>query len=209
MKLAVICANGRAGKRITEEAVSRGLDVTAIVKEPNESVAKKVIYKDIFNITKEDLQGFDVVVDAFGTWKDEEMSNHVKSSQHLCDLLSGTDTRLIIVGGAGSLYINKEHTLVLSDSPDFPKEFLPLAKAQAQELEELRKRKDVKWTFISPAADFRADGEKTGRYTLGGDELVVNANGESIVSYADYAIAVIDEVISGKHLQQRISVVGE
>lgn len=207
MKIAIVCANGRAGRRITKEAVERGLDVTAIVREKNESVAQKVITRDIFDITREDLAGFDAVIDAFGAWKEEELPNHVKSSQHLCDVLSGTQIRLIIVGGAGSLYTNKEHTAVLSDSPDFPKEYMPLARAQAEELEALRTRKDVQWTFISPAADFQAEGERTGHYLLGGDELIVNSKGESVISYADYAIAVIDEVLKGHHIQQRISVV--
>ena len=76
-------------------------------------------------------------------------------------------------------------------------------------LEELRTRNDVKWTFIRPAGDFRADGERTGKYILGGEELVLNSKGESVISYADYAIAMVDEIISGNHVQQRISVVAE
>ena len=79
----------------------------------------------------------------------------------------------------------------------------------AKALGELRKRDDVRWTYISPAGDFRADGERTGKYVLGGEELVLNSNGESIISYADYAIAVIDEAVSGGNVQKRISVVSE
>ena len=70
-------------------------------------------------------------------------------------------------------------------------------------------RNDVSGTYISPAGDFRADGERTGKYVLGGEELVLNSNGESIISYADYAIAVIDEAVSGGNVQKRISVVSE
>ena len=84
-----------------------------------------------------------------------------------------------------------------------------LAAAMANALGELRKRNDVRWTYISPAGDFRADGERTGKYVLGGEELVLNSNGESIISYADYAIAVIDEAVSGGNVQKRISVVSE
>ncbi|MBR5914311.1 MAG: NAD(P)H-binding protein [Selenomonadaceae bacterium] len=209
MKIAVICANGRAGQKIVTEAVNRGLDVTAIVRGENKSDAKKVIVKDILSLTKEDLKNFDVVIDCFGAWKEEDLPNHIKTSQHLCDLLSGTDTRLLIVGGAGSLFVNKEHTIQVKDTPDFPKIFVPLATAQADELVELRKRNDVKWTFVSPAGDFQADGEKTGKYILAGEELTLNSKGESIISYADYAVAMIDEVISGKNIQKRISVVRE
>ena len=77
----------------------------------------------------------------------------------------------------------------------------------AKALSELRERRDVKWTYISPAADFQAEGEKTGKYILGGEELTVNSRGESIISYADYAAAMIDEAVKGNHIQQRISVV--
>ena len=85
--------------------------------------------------------------------------------------------------------------------------FLPLAKAQGEELARLRKRDDVKWTFISPAGDFQADGERTGEYILAGEELTLNSKGESIISYADYAIAMIDEIEKGDHIKARISVV--
>ena len=64
-------------------------------------------------------------------------------------------------------------------------------------------------TYISPAGDFQPDGAKTGKYILGGEELVRNAKGESVISYADYAIAVVDEAVKGNHIQQRISVVAE
>lgn len=87
--------------------------------------------------------------------------------------------------------------------------FLPLANAQGQELEELRKRDDVKWTFISPAGDFQADGERTGKYILAGEELTLNSKGESIISYADYAIAMVDEIEKGNNIKKRISVVRE
>lgn len=74
-------------------------------------------------------------------------------------------------------------------------------------LDTLKKRTDVIWTYISPAADFQAEGEKTGSYLLFGEELTLNTKGKSIISYEDYAIAMIDEAISGNHLRKRISVV--
>ena len=207
MKVAVVCANGRVGTLVVKEALNRGLDVTAVVREDNKTAAKNVIKKDLFDLTAADLDGFDAVVDAFGAWKEEELPNHTKSLMHLCDILSGKKTRLVVVGGAGSLYVNPEHTAVVSDGPDFPPQFLPLAKAQGKALEELRKRSDVQWTFISPAGDFQADGERTGKYILAGEELTLNSRGESIISYADYAIAMVDEITEGNHIQQRISVV--
>lgn len=209
MKIAVICANGRVGKLVVKEAVERGLDVTAFAKGKNESVAENYVEKDLFDLTKEDLDGFDAVISAFGAWQEDVLPQHVTSLMHLCDLLSGKDTRLCVVGGAGSLYVNKEHTIQVMDGADFPDVFKPLAKAQGEALEELRKRKDVQWTFLSPAGDFQADGQRTGKYILAGEELTLNAKGESVISYADYAIAMVDEVTKGNHIQQRISVVAE
>ena len=207
MKIAVVCANGKAGKLIVREAAERGLDVTAVVRGENRTSAEKVILKDLYDLTAEDLAGFDVVVDAFGAWTEETLPQHSTSLKHLCDILSGTDTRLLTVGGAGSLYVDPEHTVCVADGADFPDAFKPLAAAMAKALGELRERTDVNWTYISPAGDFQADGERTGAYILGGEELTLNERGESVISYADYAIAVVDEAVNGKHFRERISVV--
>lgn len=209
MKIAVVCANGKAGKLIVKEAVDRGHDVTVVVRGENQTVAQHTLVKDLFDLTSEDLAGFDAVVDAFGAWTPETLSEHSTSLAHLCDILSGTETRLLVVGGAGSLYVNPEHTAVVADGPEFPEAFKPLAAAQGKALEELRARDDVRWTFISPAADFQADGDRTGAYILAGEELRLNDAGESVISYADYAIAMVDEAerASDAHIRQRISVV--
>lgn len=209
MKIGVICANGKAGKLIVEEAVNRGLDVTAVVRGENHSAAKHVIQKDLFDLSTADLTPFDVVIDAFGAWTEDTLPMHSTSLKHLCDVLSGMDTRLLVVGGAGSLYVNAEHTAQVADGPDFPDIFKPLAAAMAKALSELRNRNDVKWTYISPAGDFQAEGERSGKYILGGEELTLNSRGESIISYADYAIAMVDEAVNGNHIGQRISVVRE
>ncbi|MBQ4495160.1 MAG: NAD(P)H-binding protein [Selenomonadaceae bacterium] len=208
MKIAVVAAAGKAGRKIIAEAAARGFEVTAFVRRQVEiDGAAKVIVKNILDLEKSDLEGFNAVIDAFGAWTPETLPLHTATSQHLCNLLSGSDTRLLIVGGAGSLYVDKEHTTQLFKTPDFPADYVPTAQAQAKELDELRKRDDVKWTFVSPAADFQANGERTGKYILAGEEFTLNAAGESIISYADYALAMVDEVASGNHIQQRISVV--
>lgn len=207
MKIAVVCANGKAGKLIVEEALNRNMEVTAVVRNENKTAAPRAIVKDLFELSAEDLFGFDVVVDAFGAWTPETLPQHNTSLKHLCDILSETETRLLVVGGAGSLYVNPEHTATVSEGPDFPEAFKPLASAMAEALADLRKRNDVRWTYLSPAADFQADGERTGAYLLGGEELILNDAGESIISYADYAIAMVDEIEKGDHIQQRISVV--
>lgn len=207
MKVAVICSNGKAGKMIVAEALAAGLDVTGFARDENKSGVQKFVQKDLFALTKEDLAGFDAVVDAFGAWAENDLPNHGKSLKHLCDLLSGTKTRLLVVGGAGSLYLNKEHTLQVMDTPDFPAMFKPLATAQGNALADLRKRDDVLWTFVSPAGDFRPDEPKSGKWIWGGEELTLNSKGESIIGYADYAAAFVEEIIGGKNIQKRISLV--
>lgn len=207
MKIALVAANGRVAGKVIEEAISRGFDVTAFGRRENNTKAQDYVQKDLFDLTADDLKGFDAVVDAFGAWTEDTLEQHSTSLKHLGDILSGTDTRLLVVGGAGSLYVNPEHTACVSDGPDFPDMFKPLASAMAKALGELRERNDVKWTYISPAGDFQADGERSGKYILGGEELTLNSRNESIISYADYAIAMIDEIEKGDHIQQRISVV--
>lgn len=125
-KIAVAAADGRVARKVITEAVNRGFDVTAFGrKDENITDAQHYVKKDIFDLTKEDLKGFDAVVDAFGAWTEDTLPQHSTTLAHLCDILSGTETRLLIVGGAGSLYVNPEHTATVSDGPDFPDAFSP------------------------------------------------------------------------------------
>lgn len=209
MRIAVIGANGKAGSLIVREAMARGHKVTSVIRSKNAISGSKELKKDLFDLTYDDIMDNDVIIDAFGAWTPETIPQHITATKHLCDLLSGRPNRLLIVGGAGSLYINPEHTVMLVDTPEFPEMFKPLANAQGEALQHLRARKDVRWTFLSPAADFRADGPRTGKYKAGGEELTLSASGESRISYADYAIAMLDEAESGRNIQARFSVVTE
>ena len=205
MKIAIIAANGRAGKLIMNEALERGLDVSAIVRDKtkmNNSKAK-VIEKDLFDLTKDDLKEFDTVVSAFGVWEEKELDKHSLVIEHLCKILANTNIRLMIVGGAGSLYIDSRKQLM--DSESFPEIFKPLAKSMSKAFNILKNNKDILWTYVSPSADFQADGEKTGEYNIGNDKLLVNSKGESAISYADYAIAFVDEIQNKKYLNQQIT----
>ena len=134
MKIAVVAANGKASRAIIEELIARGHTVTAFARSENKSAAKDFVQKDILDLTKADLARFDVVVDGFGAYTPDTLPLHTKTSQHLSDLVAGTATRLYIVGGAGSLYVDPEHKVQLLDTPEFPAEFYPLAKAQTEEL---------------------------------------------------------------------------
>lgn len=208
MKIAVAAGNRRVAKKVIAEALGRGHEVTVFGRhEENNTASKDYQKKDIFELTAEDLQKFDVVVDAAGAWGLETMYVIPKAAIYLADLVKGTDTRLIVVGGAGSLYTNKEHTSTVELSPEFPDAFKPVSAAHGLALAELLATEGVKWTYISPAADFQADGERTGAYELHGEEFAPNSRGESIISYADYAIALVDEIEKAAHVGQRISVV--
>ncbi|MGQ7550936.1 NAD(P)-dependent oxidoreductase [Streptococcus suis] len=209
MKIAVVAANGKAGSLIVKEAVARGFEVTAIIRGENKTVAQQVLQKDVFDLTADDVIGFDAVVDAVGAWTADTVHMVPDAAKHLVAILKDSQTRLLVVGGAASLYVNPERTLTVADVTEFPAEVLPVLNAHKEALEALRQVDDVNWTYVSPAGDFQADGERTGRYILGGEELVLNSKGESVISYADYAIGMIDEIASGNHLKARISLVSE
>lgn len=164
---------------------------------------------DALTLTREQLEGFDAVVDAVGGWSEDTLHLIPDAAKHLAKVLAGTNVRLVVVGGAGSLFVNPEHTMTLAQTPEFPEAFKGVANAHQQALDTLRGRDDVHWTYVSPAADFQAEGERTGAYTLAGEELTPNEKGESVISYADYAIALVDEIESGEHIRERISVVSK
>ena len=209
MKIAVVAANGKAGKLIVEEAVNRGMDVTAIVRGENKTAAPKVLVKDLFDLTGSDLKEFDAVVDAYGNWTPDAINLIPAATVHLAKALADTDTRLLVVGGAGSLFVDPDHTKTVVDVTPFPEAAMPVVNGHGKALEALRKFENVNWTYVSPAGDFQPDGERTGTYKLGGEELVLNSKGESVISYADYAIAMVDELVSGNHIKERISVVSK
>ena len=209
MKVAIIGANGKSGSNLVQEALKQGHDVTAIVRNKEyKNGDVKVVYKDVFELSKADLAGFDAVISAFATWTPETFGLHKKVAKHLADALSGTKTRLLVIGGAGTLYVDDKQTMVM-DTPSFPAGYMGVAKATAESFSELKGRSDVLWTYVSPAGDYDANGARTGKYVLGGDNLILNSKNESYISYADLALAVIDELKNGTFVQKRFTAVGE
>lgn len=210
MNIGIVGATGKAGSLILDEALNRGHKVTAIVRNAskltNDDVS--VIEKDVHDITREDFKGLEVVVNAFGAPLGEKDA-HVEAGRALINALAGTGTRLIVVGGAGSLYIDDSRTMTVIDTPNFPDMFKPTAGGQSENLKELEQTTNLKWTFISPSAEFDAEGKRTGTYETGTDILLVNNSEESYISYADFAIAVIDEAENSKHVNERFTVVAE
>ena len=210
MKIAVIGASGKSGSVITKEALARGHKVTGIVRDASKDVPAQAqkMTKDILALTYDDLKDYDTIVDAFGVWAEKDLPQHKTSLMHLADVLSGKPNRLLVVGGAGGLYVDPQHTTRVMDTPDFPDAFKPLAINMCAAFNELKTRNDVNWTYISPSANFDAEGARTGKYRAGGEELLVNSAGQSEISYADYAIAMVDEIENGEHIKERFSVVG-
>ncbi|MBM7710689.1 NAD(P)-dependent oxidoreductase [Enterococcus xiangfangensis] len=204
MKLAIIGATGNAGSLILQEALARDLAVTAIVRHPEKlTVDVPVLVKDLFDLTKEELASFDVVIDAFRPPLGQE-ELHQTSLKHLSTILQGTDTRLIVVGGASSLFIDETHRMI--DFSDPKADYYPTAYNMYQAFLKLKTTDNVNWTYLSPAANFVPNGERTGKYQLSDDHLQKNAAGASEISMADYAIAIIDEVVEPQHLNQHYSV---
>ncbi|MED4783710.1 NAD(P)-dependent oxidoreductase [Brevibacillus choshinensis] len=208
MKIAIVGASGKAGKWIAKEALDRGHEVTAIVRDAAKVTEANVavLEKDVFSLKSDDLKGFDVVVNAFGAPLGQEHL-HVEAGNVLIEAMKGApNTRLLVVGGAGSLFVDEAKTTRVLETPDFPEMFLATAQNQGENLRILQGTDSIQWTFLSPSAFFDAEGARSGSYVAGKDHLLVNASGQSYISYADYAIAVLDEIEKPQHRNERFTV---
>ena len=200
-KIAIIGATGRAGSQLLEEALRRGHSVVAIARNTDKlAVRPGVTVKQVdaldANALEQAISGSDVVISAahFATLPASAVIGPVKKA--------GVK-RLLVVGGAGSLLLPGGGRVI--DSAGFPAEYKAEASAGAEFLDVLRQEKDLDWTFLSPSALF--DGtERTGKFRLGQDDLLVSSDGSSSISFADYAIAMLDEVEAPKHSRQRFTV---
>lgn len=211
MKIAIIGASGKAGQLILQEAIDRRHDVTAIVRNAAKIQNDKVtvLEKDIFNLKESDLKHYDVIVNAFKA-PDGQEQQHVEAGNILIKALKNVaNTRLIVVGGAGSLYTDETKTIQNYEAPGFPEAYLPTATNMGKNLQELQSTEGLKWTYISPAGFFDPEGEKTGAYQVGSDFVILNSTGDSYISYSDFAIAMLDEIEKPQHLNKRFTVVGE
>ncbi|MBA2936701.1 NAD(P)-dependent oxidoreductase [Paenibacillus sp. CGMCC 1.16610] len=208
MKIAIIGATGKAGKVIMQEALSRGHEVAAFVRSVSKVQESDVhaVEKNIFDLTADDLKPYDVVVNAFNAAPGLE-HQHVEAGKVLIQALqANTHTKLVVVGGAGSLFVDQDKTTRLFDTENFPALYLSTAKNMGENLNELLSTTNIVWTYISPSAFFDSEGIRTGEYTAGKDHLLVNSQGQSYISYADYAIALLDEIENPKHVNQRFTV---
>ncbi|KII31267.1 3-beta hydroxysteroid dehydrogenase [Pseudomonas fluorescens] len=200
-KIAIIGATGRAGSQLLEEALRRGHSVTAIARDTskigqrNGVVSQNVDALDAVALQAA-IEGHDVVISAahFSTLPASAVIGPVKKA--------GVN-RLLVVGGAGSLLL-PDGTRVI-DSKGFPEEYKAEAGAGAEFLEHLRQEQDLDWTFLSPSAEF-VEGERTEKFRVGKDDLLVSSEGRSWITFADYALAMLDEVESPQHSRQRFTV---
>ncbi len=205
MKIAVIGAAGKAGSLIAAEARLRGHAVTAVVREGAKDRLRgdyAVLVRDLFDLTTEDLRNFDVVIDAFGTPAGDPgaVRQHVTSMEHLISVLEPLpEVRLMVVGGAGSLYTDETKTKLIIET--IPEQFRGVPAAMMEAFELLKKSR-VNWTYFSPAAFFDPKGKRTGHYITTTDVQIMNPEGRSYISYADYAVAMIDE-LDQKHFTGR------
>lgn len=199
--IAIIGATGRAGSQLLEEALRRGHQVTAIARDPSRLQGRAGVTPVALDVTQgaglvQALAGHDVVLSAahFASVAPQQIIEPVKRA--------GVK-RLLVVGGAGSLLLPSGQRVI--DSPDFPEAYKAEASAGSVFLDTLRQEDELDWTFLSPSAEF-VEGERTGHYTLGKDHLLIGADGKSWITFADYAIALLDEVETPAHSKQRFTV---
>ena len=207
MNILVIGANGKAGHRIVEKALKAGHQVTGVVRREGAIEGIPTIVKDALQLTKKELTQFDVVVNATSAFTPDTYHLQTDLTLLLVKALANTNTRLIVVGGAGSLYVDENYTVQLYDTPDFPAEFLGLAKAQGNAIDILRKFSNVDWTFFSPAPIFDAEGPESNDYIIGNETVILNKEGQPYISYETYAQLLVDEINNHKFGRQRFTAV--
>ena len=209
MKLAVIGANGKAGRLIVQEAIDRGHEVTAIVRDRNKlDVNVRILEKDIQSLKSEELKDFDILINAMGAGTQDPII-YQDATRHMIEvLLDLPKLRYLVVGGAGSLFTDATMASALYETEQFPKAIYPTAMNMAKALELLR-ASQIQWTFFSPAIQFDPKGRRTGTYKLGSELVILNQAQESYISYLDYVIALLDEVEHPQFICKRFTAVGE
>ncbi|HSB45385.1 MAG TPA: NAD(P)-dependent oxidoreductase [Nitrospira sp.] len=211
MKIVVIGATGFVGSAILHEALQRGHEVTAIVRHPEKLTAHPKLYPQRGDVYSADdvarlVAGHDAVISAFNPgWSNPDIYKlQVNGTQAIINGVKKAGIkRLLFVGGAGSLEV-KPGVQAL-DLPGFPAEYKQGALATREALNLLRKESTLHWSFLSPSADL-SPGQRTGKFRLGTDQLLKDANGESRISVEDYAMAMIDELENPKHIRRRFTV---
>ncbi|MBW8830792.1 MAG: NAD(P)-dependent oxidoreductase [Burkholderiales bacterium] len=211
MNIALIGASGFVGSKVLAEALQRGHLVTAIVRAPGKVTPQKsvrVVVADASDAASlaNAAKGHDAIVSAYNAprGKDEFTQIYLAGVQALIGgaKQSGV-TRILWVGGAGSLYVAPGVQLV--DTPQFPAEYKTEALAGRDAYRVFLEEKALAWTFVSPAP-LLAPGERTGRFRLGRDEVLMNGDMPGNISVEDLAVAIVDELEKPAHIRQRFTV---
>jgi putative NADH-flavin reductase len=211
MKIALIGASGFVGTNVLTEALQRGHTVTAIARNTdkieieNDNLNKVAL--DVLDTDKlaEVLAGNDIVISAYNAgWTNPDLYNAFLQGSHAVQTATKQAgvKRLLVVGGAGSLFIDGKQ---LVDSPQFPAEWKTGASAARDYLTDLRKEEELDWTFLSPAIELHP-GERTGKYRIGTESPVFDENGKCSITAEDMAIAIVDEAENKQFAKQRFTV---
>ena len=214
MKIALIGATGFVGNAVLKEALDRGHEVTAIVRNPEKLSPQKnlkIVQGDVMDTERlaELLKGNDVVISAYNAgWTNPDLYNEfLKGSKSIEEAVKKSGVkRYIVLGGAGSLFIAPGKQLV--DTSEFPEAWKPGALSARDYLNILKEEKDLDWTFVSPAIEMNEGnpGERKGVYRTGLENPVFDSNHKSYISVYDLAMAIVDEVENPKHIRQRFTV---
>jgi hypothetical protein len=209
MNIALIGASGFIGSAILQEALSRGHQVTALVTNPAKLAAQDRLTISKADVLQQDalgrqLKGFDLVISAFsGHAQSDTYDYYMKGITAIIGAVKDAGVpRFIVVGGAGSLQVAPG--VDVKDTEGFPPQFKATAEGARQALKLLRTETTLNWTMLSPAAHI-APGERTGKFRLGTDQLLVDARGESHISVQDYAVALLDEAQAPAHARSRFT----
>jgi len=210
MRVVVFGATGTLGSRIASELVHRGHTVRFVAQLSSRSIPSKAERAGFAaevtdpKSVADAVRGADAVVSAVGPRPGQSPAVILGAAHGLLQgLRKGGVHRLVVVGGAGSLEVAPG--VQLADTPEFPKDWKPVAEAHREALSIYREEPDLEWTVVSPAAMIEP-GQRTGRYRAGGDQLLVDAKGESRISAEDYAVAIADELETPRHVRRRFTV---
>lgn len=199
--IAIIGATGNVGSRLLEEALRRGHTVTAIARDASGMPARDRVTPQ--NVDALDADALATAIAGHDAAFSATRFVSVSEQAIVGPVRRAGVRRLLVVGGAGSLYAAPGQRVL--DLPDFPVAYKPEATAGAAFLDALRRERDIDWTFVSPSAEFVA-GPRTQKFRIGVDELLVDSGGRSWISFDDFAIAFLDEFERDAHIRQRITV---